>query len=480
MINSILDILLVLPLVACFFICFFDESVYQELRYFALAMSSIIFIVSIGLWYFFDISGVDMQYIRIYNIANGLDIPFIIGVDGLSLFFIILTTFLIPICVLASWEVVKYNIKHLYFYLFLVEFCVLNVFVVLDLVYFFIFFEFLVIPMFLLITGWGSRTRRVHAAMYFFFYTVIGSLTMYLAILYLYVKYNNTSIIGFLTHSYTDLEQYIIWHGFVITFMVKMPIIPIHIWLPEAHVESPTAGSVLLAGILLKMGPYGYLRFILPMFPGGYVYGEDFLELLGGYSLLVGSYETMRQIDFKKLIAYSSVSHMASVFIGTLQVSGIGLVGSVYLMLCHGITSSGLFLCAGILYDRYHTRLFAYYSGVQNQMPKLSFMYFSFCLANMGLPGFGNFIGEVLIAVSTVDSHESVFLTLMGSVFVGSLYNIWVYTRLFHGVPSIESLNYKDLCLREFIYLSILVFILIIMGLYPEIFLDILLEVFIE
>ncbi len=435
--------------------------------------SFILLICSSFLWINFDINNFGYQYEEKIILSEKLNFIYHIGIDGISLFFIILTILLLPICLLCSWTTINYRVKEFYLLLYIITLLLINVFCVLDLLLFYIFFESVLIPMFLIIGIWGSRDRKIHAAYQFFVYTLLGSVIMLLGILYIYINVGSLNIYEITNYNYTVNEGRLLWIAFFASFAVKVPMIPVHIWLPEAHVEAPTAGSVLLAGILLKMGTYGLLRFSLPMFVEATYYFQPFIFLISIISIIYGACTTIRQTDLKKVIAYSSVVHMNYVMLGILSCNIYGLEGSIFLMISHGLVSSALFLCVGLIYERYHTRIILYYGGLVYTMPIFSVLFFLLTLANVSLPGTSSFIGEFLILISVYSQNSIVLISAFIGIILGAVYAIWFCNKLIFGVGDEKFLKtYIDLNSREILIILVCLLLSIIFGLFPNLILE--------
>nr|YP_009365185.1 NADH dehydrogenase subunit 4 [Gracilaria changii]ARJ60467.1 NADH dehydrogenase subunit 4 [Gracilaria changii]ART65136.1 Nad4 [Gracilaria changii] len=431
------------------------------------------FLFSLFLWVQFDNTSALFQFSNTYNWLPSINLYYTIGIDGISLFFILLTTLLTVLCILISWGSVQDLIKEYLLCFLLLEFFLIQVFCVLDLLWFYIFFESVLIPMFLIVGIWGSRQRKIRAAYQFFLYTLVGSLLMLLALLIIYFEVGTTDLQVLWYYRFTELKQIIFWLAFFSSFAVKIPMIPFHIWLPEAHAEAPTAGSVILAGILLKMGGYGFLRFSIPMFPEASIYFTPLVFTLSIIAILYASLTTLRQVDLKKIIAYSSVSHMGFVTIGIFSLNLQGIEGSILLMLSHGLVSSALFLCVGILYDRYKTRILKYYSGLMQVMPIFGIFFLIFTFANLGFPGTSSFIGELLVLVGAFQINR--ILTLFASIgmILGAAYSIWLFNRISFGGLKLQYFSsFQDISRREFWILLPLVFVILWIGIYPISFLS--------
>nr|WCH58031.1 NADH dehydrogenase subunit 4 [Hypnea brasiliensis] len=461
------------PLVGVMVLLFIEESNESWCRQIALWFSCLTFFSSLFLWLQFDSNTPFFQFVSTFVWFPSLNFYYIIGIDGISIFFILLTTFLVIICILISWSSVKHNTKDYLICFLLLEFFLIQVFSVLDILLFYIYFESVLIPMFLIIGVWGSRQRKIRAAYQFFLYTLIGSLLMLLGILVIYFQVGSTDFHILWYSTFSETKQLILWLTFFASFAIKIPMIPFHIWLPEAHAEAPTAGSVILAGILLKMGGYGFLRFSLPMFPWASIYFSPLIFTLSVIAIIYASLTTLRQIDLKKIIAYSSVSHMGFVTIGIFSLNLQGLEGSIFLMLSHGLVSSALFFCVGILYDRYKTRIIKYYTGIIQVMPIFGIFFLFFIFANIGFPGTSSFIGEILVLLGAFQVNTILaFFSSLGMI-LGAAYSIWLFNRISFGSIKLNYLSiYQDMSRREFFILIPITILVVWMGVYPNAFLS--------
>ncbi|MGJ5078943.1 NADH-quinone oxidoreductase subunit M [Bradyrhizobium sp. HKCCYLS3013] len=470
----ILSVVTFLPIVGALLIYLVrgdDEAARRNARWIALWTTLITFAVSVILVLRFDPGQTDFQFVEKSNwLAAG--ISYHMGVDGISLPFVILTTALMPFCIVASWKSVTNRLREYMMAFLILETLMVGTFSALDLVLFYLFFEGGLIPMFLIIGVWGGP-RRVYASFKFFLYTLLGSVLMLLAIMALYWNAGTTDIPTLMHTAVPRNLQTWAWLAFFASFAVKMPMWPVHTWLPDAHVEAPTAGSVILAAILLKMGGYGFLRFSLPMFP---LASHDFAPLvftLSAIAIIYTSLVALMQEDIKKLIAYSSVAHMGfvtmGIFAGTMQ----GVAGGVFQMISHGIVSGALFLCVGVVYDRMHTREIAAYGGLVNRMPVYALVFMVFTMANVGLPGTSGFVGEFMTLLGTFKvSIPTAFFATFG-VILSAAYALWLYRKVVFGAltkPSLASI--KDLTLREGVILFPLVALTILFGVYPKPILD--------
>ncbi|MCD2181485.1 NADH-quinone oxidoreductase subunit M [Rhizobium sp. TRM96647] len=424
------------------------------------------FVLSLFVWIGFDYSNPGFQMIE-HHEWLGTGIAYHLGVDGISMLFVILTTFLMPFCVLASWNSIEKRLKEYMIAFLVLEVFMVGVFVSLDIVLFYVFFEAGLIPMFIIIGVWGGKDR-VYASYKFFLYTLLGSVLMLLAIMAMYWQAGTTSIPELLAYNFPRQMQTWLWLAFFASFAVKMPMWPVHTWLPDAHVQAPTAGSVILAGILLKLGGYGFLRFSLPMFPLASDYFAPFVFTLSVVAIIYTSLVALVQEDIKKLIAYSSVAHMGYVTMGIFAANEQGVQGALFQMLSHGIVSGALFLCVGVVYDRLHTRDISAYGGLVNNMPKYAVAFMIFTMANVGLPGTSGFVGEITTMLGAFRANTWVAFFAATGVILSAAYALWLYRRVVFGPLEKESLKaLLDLSGREKAILYPLVILTIFFGVYP-------------
>ncbi|MEX0955777.1 MAG: NADH-quinone oxidoreductase subunit M [Rhizobiaceae bacterium] len=470
----ILSTVTFLPLLGAFLILLIRDdgrAARRNIRNVALLTTTFTFVLSLFVWIGFDNSDPGFQMVERVEWLDR-SISYHMGVDGISMLFVILTTFLMPLCVLASWESIEKRVKEYMIAFLILETLMIGVFCALDLVLFYVFFEAGLIPMFLIIGVWGGK-RRIYASFKFFLYTLLGSVLMLLAVMAMYWNAGTMDIPTLLEHDFPAGMQQWLWLAFFASFAVKMPMWPVHTWLPDAHVEAPTAGSVILAGILLKMGGYGFLRFSLPMFPDASLYFQPLIFALSIVAIIYTSLVALMQEDIKKLIAYSSVAHMGYVTMGIFAMNIEGIQGGIYQMLSHGLVSGALFLCVGVVYDRMHTREIAAYGGLVNTMPKYAVAFMIFTMANVGLPGTSGFVGEflTLLAVFKVNTWVALFATT--GVILSAAYALWLYRRVIFGALTKDSLkNMLDMSPRERAVIYPLVVLVIFFGVYPAPILD--------
>ena len=471
----ILSILILLPIVGIFFMTLIrnnNDQSSNNLKHTALWISFLNFLISLYLLFSFNQQDADFQFEeRYFWIEYG--ISYHLGVDGISILFIVLTTMLVPICILASYDSIKFSVKEYLIAFLALETFMIGVFCSLDLVLFYLFFEGGLIPMFLIIGIWGGE-RRVYSTFKFFLYTLAGSVFMLLAIIYIFITAGTTDVSYLLNYNFTRNEQIVLWLAFFASFMVKIPMWPFHTWLPDAHVEAPTAGSVILAGVLLKMAGYGFIRFSIGFFPEASELFAPLIFTLSIVAIIVTSLIALVQEDMKKLIAYSSVAHMGFVTLGIFTFTVQGIEGSVIQMISHGIVSAALFLCVGVVYDRLHTREISRYGGLVSKMPMYAFTFMIFILASLGLPGTSGFVGEflVLLSIFSINTYFAVFATT--GVVLAATYSLWLYRRMIFGALIKDDLSEMlDLTRREIIIFVPLITLTIFIGIYPKPVIDI-------
>jgi proton-translocating NADH-quinone oxidoreductase chain M len=470
-ITNILLYLIFLPFLGILFLIFVKNE--KLIKNISIFISFLTFLISILIWILFDNFTSNFQFLHKFIWLSNYNINVSIGLDGISLFFIILTTFLIPLCLLTSYNSIKKNIKEYYISFLFLEFFLLIIFSILDIFFFYIFFESILIPMFLIIGIWGSRERKIRASYLFFIYTLGGSLLMLLAIISIYQTKGTTDYNILLNMHFEPFYQKIYWLAFFASFAVKVPMLPFHIWLPEAHVEAPTAGSVILAGILLKLGSYGLLRFSMPLFPLATVYFTPLVCTLCVIAIIYTSLTAIRQTDIKRIIAYASVAHMNLIILGMFSLNLQGIEGAIIQMLSHGLVSSALFLCIGVLYDRYHTRLITYYSGLVHTMPIFICFFFLYIMANIALPGTSSFTGELLILLGIFQKNTTITFFGATGMVLGGAYSLWLFNRIAFGNIQNNYLKiFYDISYKEFLIHVPLSISILIMGIYPKIFLD--------
>ncbi|MFN3888893.1 MAG: NADH-quinone oxidoreductase subunit M [Beijerinckiaceae bacterium] len=470
---GILTGLLVLPLVGAAFILFQrnDEAGLRNIRWAALLATIVTFLLSLYAWALFDAGNPGFQLVE-ERAWLGSGLVYKLGVDGISMPFVLLTAFLMPFCIAASWESITHRVKEYMVAFLVLETFMIGVFVALDLVWFYIFFEAGLIPMFLIIGVWGGK-RRIYASFKFFLYTLLGSLLMLLAMMAMWGVAGTTDITQLLKTAFPSSMQKWLWLAFFASFAVKMPMWPVHTWLPDAHVEAPTAGSVILAGILLKMGGYGFLRFSLPMFPEASQFFAPLVWTLSVIAIVYTSLVALVQEDMKKLIAYSSVAHMGFVTMGLFAMNAQGVQGAVFQMISHGLVSGALFLCVGVVYDRLHTRDIAAYGGLVKVMPVYAVVFMVFTMANVGLPGTSGFVGEFLTLLGAFRANPWVALFATSGVILSAAYALYLYRRVVFGALDKPSLaGMKDLDGREMALLIPLVVLTVWYGVKPGAILD--------
>ena len=464
----ILSSLILLPTIGGLFILFGrSSSNYNGAKYISLFISLANFILSIYLWYVFDSNNSGFQFVEERIWLQGF-INYKVGIDGISILFIVLTTFITPLCIISVNSTIKNRLKDFLVAILFMETMMIGVFCSLDLVIFYLFFEAGLIPMFLIIGIWGGE-RRVYSAFKFFLYTLLGSVLMLVAIISIYWITGTTDVIELYQLGIDVKYQNLLWLAFFSSFAVKTPMWPVHTWLPDAHVEAPTAGSVLLAAILLKMAGYGFIRFSVGLFPVASEYFVPLIFTLSLIAIIYTSFVALMQEDMKKLIAYSSVAHMGFVTMGIFTMTPQGIEGSIFQMISHGIISAALFLCVGVVYERMHTREISKYGGIVSVMPRYAVVFMIFTLGALGLPGTTGFIGEFLILLGTFKVNFTVATIASLGVILGAAYMLWLYRRIVFGeITNTEVTKLVDLNRSEMFILSILAFTTILFGFYPD------------
>ena len=472
----IFSVLIFLPVVGALFILLIrgeEDVAAANVRAVALWVSLITFATSLFLWAKFDRTTAKFQFTEHREWISELGMSYSLGIDGISLLFVVLTTFLTLICILASWESIVTRVKEYMIAFLIMETMMIGVFCALDTFLFYIFFEGLLIPMFLVIGIWGGP-KRVYAAFKFFLYTLTGSVLFLIALLIMYLEAGTTSIPELMHARFAPGLQLWLWLALFASFAVKIPMWPLHTWLPDAHVEAPTAGSVILAGVLLKLGGYGFLRFSLPMLPDATAYFTPLIYGLSIIAIVYTSLVALMQEDMKKLIAYSSVAHMGFVTIGLFSLTTQGVEGGLIVMLSHGMVSSALFLCVGVLYDRVHSRLITTYGGLVHRMPVYALILMIFTLASVGLPGTSGFVGEILVLVGVYQVSTWVAAFAATGIILSAAYMLWLYRRVIFGELQNEALkSILDLNRREILMFVPIVVGVLWLGVYPNSFLNV-------
>ncbi len=476
----ILSLSIFLPLAGALVIWLFVRGD-NAVRWAALIVSIASFVVTLPLALSFDTSTSHMQFEEFHPWITTFNINYQLGVDGISMPFILLTSLLTIICIVSAWQCITSRVKEYMIAFLVLETTLIGVFAAMDAVLFYFFWEALLIPMYLIIGIWGGK-NRVYATLKFFLYTLAGSVLMLVALLAMYFEAGKTfSMLAFMDYPFDFTWQIWIFIAFFIAFAVKVPMWPVHTWLPDAHTEAPTAGSVILAGILLKMGAYGFLRFSLPMLPDASQYFVPFMVAFSLIAIVYISLVALMQTDMKRLIAYSSIAHMGFVTLGTFMFTQAALEGAVIGMISHGFVAAALFLCVGVMYDRLHTREIGDYGGVVNVMPVFAAVFLFFCMANVALPGASAFVGEIMVLIGTFEANpvymgmstKWVAIAATTSVVLSACYTLWMYKRVVMGDLVKDSVKtMKDMTVREFGFFVPLMVLTLWMGLYPLPFLD--------
>ncbi len=472
----LLSIITFLPLAGAILLIFFNKDKKELLRKFVLIIAIVNFIISLFLFFNFNAGTADPQFVEKANWI-GYGIKYHVGIDGISLFLVLLTTLLMPIAILSSWTSIQDKVKEYLIFMLILETGIIGVFVSLNLFLFYVFWEAMLIPMYFLIGIWGGK-RRIYATVKFVLYTMVGSLLMLVAIFVLYTLYfkvtgtYSLNIFDFYTMILDTKLQIWLFAAFALAFAIKVPLFPFHTWLPDAHVEAPTAGSVILAAVLLKMGTYGFLRFAMPLFPDALMKLLPYLSILALIGIIYGGLMALIQKDIKSLVAYSSVSHMGLIMLAIFAMNFEGLQGGIYQMLNHGLSTGALFLCVGILYERAHTRLIKDYGGVSKQMPIFAAFFLICMLSSVGLPGLNGFVGEILSLFGIFKASHLLAILAVTTVILAAAYLLWMFQRVMHGPITNEKIHsFKDLNLREILFLIPIIILMFWMGIFPKTFL---------
>ncbi len=470
----ILSLITFLPLVGAVFAYFLSylpirvsDNFYKV---FGIIVSLLVLLLSLVLWINFDNEISTYQFVEKTSWIHGYDIFYSLGVDGISILLVLLSAFIIPICILSGWHSINKRVKEFVIAFLVMETFIMGTFLSLDLLLFYVFFEAVLIPMYLIIGVWGGD-NRVYAAFKFFLYTLAGSVLLLLGVVYIYFQAETTYMpeLATILPRYTlDIQKWL-WLAFFASFAVKVPMWPVHTWLPDAHVQAPTAGSVVLAGILLKLGGYGFIRFSIPFFPAASEYYADFMFTLSIIAVIYTSLVALMQQDMKKLIAYSSIAHMGFVTAGLFAFNALSIEGAVFQMVSHGIVSGALFLCVGVLYDRMHTKEIAFYNGLTNLMPKFALQFMIFTLASVALPATSGFVGELLVLIGVFSVSKLVSALLATGMVLGAAYMLWLYARVMFGVvKNIKLKGIADLNIVERICFWPLTIAVFVIGIYPS------------
>lgn len=474
----ILSVITYLPLVGILVICMINSKNHDLIRWVAFLTAVVAFFVSLPLWFMFDSNTWHMQFVENVPWIPQFGINYHVGIDGISLLLILLTTFLSALAILSTWSAVTEGVKGYMVSLLLLETGMVGVFCALDFILFYMFWEVMLIPMYFIIGIWGGP-RRIYAAVKFFIYTMSGSVLMLVAILFLYYfNYKATGVYTFDILSYHNIGlpsgiQFWLFLAFFLAFAIKVPMFPFHTWLPDAHVEAPTAGSVILAGVLLKMGTYGFLRFSLPIFPQATIEFVPIIMCLSLIGIIYGALVSIAQDDIKKLVAYSSVSHLGYCMLGMFALNMDGVKGSIIQMINHGLSTGALFMIVGMLYERRHTRLISEYGGIMKVMPVFATLFLLVVFSSMGVPGMNGFIGELLILIGAFKASVGYGLIATIGLILGAVYLLWMYKRVMYGdITKDENRKLKDMSGREYAYLIPIIIFIIWIGVNPKPFLD--------
>lgn len=463
--NHLLSILMFAPLLGCVVLIFMPQTSVRMMRGFTLALTLLVFLVSLTLVGRFQADLAGFQMLESADWIPALGIQYLVGVDGISLWLVMLVTFLSPVVVLSSWNAIDTHVKAYHLLLLLLQTAMTGTLVALDLMLFFVFWELMLVPMLLIIGVWGGE-RRIYASVKFFIYTMAGSALMLIAIFYLGYRYSfDMRVLLESDSGLSSGEQNLLFLAFALSFAIKVPMFPFHTWLPDAHVEAPTAGSVILAGVLLKMGTYGFVRFAIPLFPEAALAAAPLIKGLAVVGIIYGALVAMVQPDVKKLVAYSSVSHLGLVMLGIFTFSELGVTGAIYQMLGHGLSTGALFLLIGFIYERRHTRLISDYGGIMKVMPVYGIFFMIATLSSIGLPGLNGFVGEIMVILSAVRDHFVWGACAATGMILGAVYMLWMVQRIFFGeLKHDENRNLRDMTGREVLVMLPLVIMMFVMG----------------
>jgi len=473
----ILSLLIFFPILGAVILLFINKEKAGVLRVVTLVFSLIEFVISLPLFFAFDAKTAAMQFVEDYWWVQSYGISYKLGIDGISLLLVLLTTFLTVLCILCSWRAITFRVKEFMISFLFLETGMVGALVALDLILFYVFWEVMLIPMYFLIGVWGDPKRRIYAAIKFFLFTMAGSVLMLVAILALY--FLNQKATGVSTFDVLELyktglpvgTQYWLFGAFALAFAIKVPMFPFHTWLPDAHTEAPTAGSVILAGVLLKMGTYGFIRFAIPLFPNAAYDLVPLVSILAIIGIIYGALVSMMQPDLKRLVAFSSVSHLGYVMLGMFALNMQGVQGSIYQMLNHGISTGSLFLIVGMIYERRHTRMIGEFGGLSKVMPVYAIFFMIVTLSSIGLPGTNGFVGEFLILLGAFQSNIVYGVLAATGVVLGAAYMLWMFQRVMFGkITRPENEKLKDLNAREITILVPMVIMIFLMGIYPKLF----------
>lgn len=470
-IPNLLSTILWLPLIGIMLIFLTPRQRESSIKAIALVTALLDFVLSLFLLLNFDYANPGFQFIEKYLWIDFLNSYYFLGVDGVSILFVPLSTLVTLLCVLISWDSIKEKVKEFYLSLLFTNIAMVGVFLALDLLLFYLFWEALLIPMYLIIGVWGGP-RRIYSTLKFFLYTFFGSVFMLIAIIYIFLQYGTFEYTAILGKTFAPHVEKLLFLGFLIAFAIKVPMWPVHTWLPDAHTEAPTAGSVILAGILIKLGGYGMVRFLLPLFPQATLYFAKLILILSVIAIIYAGLACLWQSDLKRLIAYSSVSHMGFVTLGIFSLNPIGVKGAILQMINHGIVTGALFMCVGVIYDRTHSRAISYYGGLATTFPLYAALFMVFTLASIGLPGTNGFVGEFMILLGTFLRDKLMVVLASTGVIIGAAYMLWLYQRVFFQKPSPNVFNLAPMKWNELVALLPMLLFVFLIGLYPNPFLD--------